>query len=297
MCGYVCLTLTTENLPLNPNWMALADSTWWLQIQWTQEKLLHKKTAETSFPCWIWFSNSYHFYQWQIKENPSSYSEDPLLHFHLCRNKQSDVQTHEGRQSAEKVHKHSSPHCESRAEQHCKVPFWDGKQKRWVASRMFPGLNHKHNKSFPHSKAYDLSPISCGISWHKIATVVAMPVSAEEEKAAPTTRPSAKLWRLSPTITITASRGTPCPVNTKGVCVVTVHPQTVTKAQSCQATNYCEKNHIAAELILTLLVLMRGPPCVSAFRRSFCTLQVFHRPLQRTDNFSWNVTLDMKKVK
>lgn len=53
------------------------------------------------------------------------------------------------------------------------------------------------------------SPISWGISWHRIATVVAMPVSTELEKAAPTTKPSAKLWRLSPTITITASSGMP----------------------------------------------------------------------------------------
>ena len=76
-----------------------------------------------------------------------------------------------------------------------------------------------------------------------MATVVAMPVSAEEENAAPTTRPSAKLWRLPPTITITASRGTPCPGSTKGACVITAHPQTMTINQPCQAINYKEHHN------------------------------------------------------
>lgn len=49
-------------------------------------------------------------------------------------------------------------------------------------------------------------PISWGISWHKIATVVVTPVSVEDENAAPITKPSAKLWRLSPTRTIIANK-------------------------------------------------------------------------------------------
>ena len=75
-----------------------------------------------------------------------------------------------------------------------------------------------------------------------MATVVAMPVSADEEKAAPTTRPSAKLWRLSPTITIRASRGTPCPANTKTDClaplVLSQKSLPLTVIITTRATNY-----------------------------------------------------------
>lgn len=66
---------------------------------------------------------AHHFHQWQIEKNPSSDGEDPLLHFCLRGNKEPDVEAHEGRQRAEKVHQHSSLHWESRAEQHCKVPL------------------------------------------------------------------------------------------------------------------------------------------------------------------------------
>lgn len=170
-------------------------------------------------------------------------------------------------------------------------PLWDKNQTRWggvIQTECFLASAKKTQQMCSQSKHSDLSPISCGISWHRIATVVAMPVSAEEEKAAPTTRPSAKLWRLSPTITIKASRGTPCPGNTKRVCVVKAHPQTMTISLSCQATNYKVQHvHLCVivQFVLKELTLTWRAPCVCVFRRYFCTLQVIHWSLQEKDNY------------
>ena len=48
-------------------------------------------------------------------------------------------------------------------------------------------------------------PNSCGSSWQNTVMLVAIPVETLCEKAAPIARPSAKLWRASPTIIMTAT--------------------------------------------------------------------------------------------
>lgn len=205
-------------------------------MTWASGRGLTAALDSTSEPD-PWAQFPYHFNQWQIEEDASGHRKDPLLHLWLGGDKQSNVEAHEGRESAEEVHQHGCLHREPWAEQDCKVPCKSQRQRR----------QHQRSKQsfFVHVCVFsllwarpqvgpgDLSPISCGISWHRMATVVAMPVSAEEEKAAPTTRPSAKLWRLSPTITITASRGTPCSGTQRDACVV----RAIWQTGSCRATN------------------------------------------------------------
>lgn len=54
------------------------------------------------------------------------------------------------------------------------------------------------------SGLFSVLPNSCGNSWQKTAMAVESPLVNEAENAAPTARPSAKLWKPSPTITIHA---------------------------------------------------------------------------------------------
>ena len=51
------------------------------------------------------------------------------------------------------------------------------------------------------SADFDNSPISCGSSWHRTATLVDTPLQGPEAKATPMAIPSARLWIPSPRMT------------------------------------------------------------------------------------------------
>lgn len=70
-----------------------------------------------------------HFHQWEVEEYPSSHSKDPLLDRRLRGQEESNVETSEGRHSAEEVHQQRHLHRQPWAQQHCKVPFQTDKDK------------------------------------------------------------------------------------------------------------------------------------------------------------------------
>lgn len=57
---------------------------------------------------------------------------------------------------------------------------------------------------YPPWRSTAKSPISCGISWRRIAKEVPIPAGTEIKKLAPMTIPSIKLWTKSPTKLICA---------------------------------------------------------------------------------------------